>query len=254
MNHRSTRYAILGDGRLARHMRHYLSLRGVSCVGWARHAESDFNTVKEGCAETRLRAVLADASHVLLLVSDDALAPLLRRYPFLHQYLLIHCAGALSLPGVAGAHPLMTFGDTLYDLDAYAAIPFMVESGHDFATLFPALTNPHYSIATEHKALYHALCVMAGNFPQLLWQSVAGRLENDLAVPPEALRAYLHRSLDNFLDQPEHALTGPLARGDTATIARNQQALGDDPLASLYAAFVAFHTQPEGADVEQKAS
>ena len=73
-------------------------------------------------------------------------------------------------------------------------------------------------------------------------------------VPPEALRAYLHRSLDNFLDHPEHALTGPLARGDTATMARNQQALGDDPLASLYAAFVAFHAQPPSADVEQKAS
>ena len=247
-------YAILGDGRLARHMRHYLSLHGSTCLGWARNPDSDFNTHRHGDAETRLRATLENATHVLLLVSDDALAPLLRQYPFLHQHLLIHCAGALSLPGVAGAHPLMTFGETLYERGAYEAIPFMVEAGHDFASLFPSLPNAHYTIGAEQKALYHALCVMAGNFPQILWQAVAGRLQNELGVPPEAMRAYLHRALDNFLDDPDNALTGPLARGDTATLNRNQQALGAHPSAELYRAFVTFHEQAEIPNLRQKVS
>ncbi len=251
-----TPYAILGDGRLARHMRHYLQLEGQPCTGWARNPRSDFNTHDHPDAEQRLRATVAGAERVLLLVADDAIAPLLRQYPFLHQHRLVHCAGALSLPGVAGAHPLMTFGRALYTLDDYRAVPFMVESTHDFVTLFPGLCNPHHAIAPEHKAEYHALCVMAGNFPQLLWRAVAHRLEGDVGVPGEALAAYLRRSLENFLADPEGALTGPLARGDTATLARNCTALGDSALGELYRAFVAFHgdAEPTRSRLERNAS
>jgi len=238
-----THYAILGDGRLARHMRHYLQQEGQPCSGWARNPRSAFNTHDHEDAEARLRAALEPATHVLLAVSDDALAPLLRCYPFLHRKRLVHCAGALSLPGVAGAHPLMTFGPDLYDLDAYRAIPFMVETGHEFRDLFPGLRNPHHPIAPEHKAAYHALCVMAGNFPQVLWRAVADRLDDPVGVPPEALSAYLRRSLENFIADPAGALTGPLARGDTATLERNRAALGPGPLGDLYRAFVEFHDE-----------
>ena len=233
-------YAILGGGRLARHLRHYLQLEGLRTSGWARDPRNDMNTHAGLDAEARLRATVADATHVLL-VTDDAIAALLRRYPSLHQHRLVHCAGALSLPGVAGAHPLMTFGDTLYDRASYRAVPFMVEAGHAFEDLFPGLDNPHHSIAPERKAEYHALCVVAGNFPQILWQAVSERLDAQLGIPPEALAAYLQRSLDNFLAEPGDALTGPLARGDQATLERNQRALDADPLADLYRAFVTFH-------------
>lgn len=236
-----THYAILGDGRLARHLRHYLQLEGHACSGWARNPRSAFNSHDHADPEARLRATLRDATHVVLAVSDDAIAPLLRRYPFLHQHRLVHCAGALSLPNVAGAHPLMTFGPELYDRATYRAIPFMVEQGHDFAALFPGLPNPHHAIAPENKAEYHALCVMAGNFPQVLWRAVGERLDRDLGVPHEALSAYLRQSLENFLAHPEGALTGPLARGDVATLDRNLSALGEGGLGDLYRAFVDFH-------------
>lgn len=234
-------YALLGGGRLARHLRHYLHLEGLAVSGWARDPRSDLNTHDDPDPECRLRATLDGATQVLLLVADDAIAPLLRDYPFLHQHRLVHCAGALSLPGVAGAHPLMTFGRDLYDLDTYRSIPFMVETGHEFSDLFPGLANPHHDIAPEQKALYHALCVMAGNLPQVLWQAVAGRLGDELSVPPTALAAYLRQSLENFLDDPEGALTGPLARGDRRTLARNRAALGPGAQRDLFEAFVRFY-------------
>lgn len=254
MNTKLTSYAILGDGRLARHLRHYLQLEGLACTGWARNPRSDFNTHDHPDPEHRLRATVAGASRVVLAVSDDALASLLRRYPFLHQHRLVHCAGALSLPGVAGVHPLMTFGESLYPHEAYRAIPFMVEAGHAFEDLFPGLPNAHYSIAPEQKALYHALCVVAGNFPQLLWQAVGGRLQDELGVPPEAMAAYLQRALDNFLEDPDGALTGPLARGDRATQERNLAALEPGPLAGLYRAFTEFHGGGEEPRVEWNVS
>jgi len=248
------RYAILGDGRLAHHLRHYLVLEGQRVSAWARKADSSFNTHANADAEQRLRGTVAGADRVLLLVSDQAIGTLLRRYPWLHQHRLIHCAGALTIPGVAGAHPLMTFGHQLYPRERYRDVPFMVEAGQRFADLFPGLPNQSYPVAIEHKALYHALCVMAGNFPQCLWQATGQRLEQELAVPPEALSAYLRQSLDNFLADPAGALTGPLSRGDATTLERNQQALGDSPMAGLYRAFIDFHADQNRPDEERRAS
>lgn len=247
-------YALLGGGRVARHLRHYLHLEGLPTSGWARNPRSDLNSHDDPNPERRLRAALDGATHVLLLVSDDAIAPLLRRYAFLHGHELVHCAGALSLPGVAGAHPLMTFGRDLYDLETYRRIPFVVESGHHFTDLFPGLTNPHHAIAPEHKALYHALCVIAGNFPQLLWQAVGERLEDDLGIPADVLGAYLQQSLANSLADPDGALTGPLARGDTATLDRNLSALGPGGLQDLYRAFIDFHGRDVRPALRQNAS
>jgi predicted short-subunit dehydrogenase-like oxidoreductase (DUF2520 family) len=167
---------------------------------------------------------------------------LLRRYPLLHTRRLVHCAGALSLPGVAGAHPLMTFSaDRLYGLEDYRRIPFLVEEGHRFGKILPGLPNPHHTMPVGDKALYHALCVMAGNFPQLLWQEVAERFGQRLDLPPEMLAPYLRQVLENFLRDPAGALTGPLARGDAHTVDRNLQALADHPLEGLYRAFAEFH-------------
>jgi len=235
------RYAILGDGRLARHMRRYLDLLGQPVSGWSRNAQSDFNTHRHGDAAERLRRTVAPVTHVLLLVSDDAIAPVLRQYPWLHTHRLVHCAGALSLPGVAGAHPLMTFADQPYTLDQYRRIPFLVESGHEMDAVLPGLPNPHHTVSVEQKALYHALCVAAGNFPQLLWQQVGRRFEERLRVPAEVMRPYLEQVLTNYLDDPERALTGPLARGDTGTIGRNLGALDGDPLQAVYRSFLALH-------------
>jgi predicted short-subunit dehydrogenase-like oxidoreductase (DUF2520 family) len=236
MNAQAIHYAIVGDGRLARHMRHYFHLLGQPCSGWARNPASPCNSHHDPDAAQRLRRTLAPAGHVLLLVSDDALAPLLRRYPWLHGHTLVHCAGALSLPGVAGVHPLMTFAGELYPLAQYQRIPFLVEAGHDFRALFPGLPNPHHVVSVEQKALYHALCVMAGNFPQLLWQQVAGRLQAQLGLPVTVLEPYLRQVVDNFIAQPEAALTGPLARGNRHTLQRNLAALEGDPLQAVYSA------------------
>ena len=234
-------YAILGGGRLARHMGRYLSLLQLSYSGWARNPASPLNTHIDTDHERRLRKTVQAASHVLVLVSDAAIAPLVQQYPFLRNKRLVHCAGAISIPGVAGAHPLMTFAREMYSLDQYRRIPFVVELPHQFDTLLPGLPNPSHAIDSENKALYHALCVMAGNFPQILWSAVMKRFTGDLALPDDALREYLHQSVDNICNAPENALTGPLSRDDRETINKNLAALPEGGLAELYRAFLRFH-------------
>jgi len=234
-------YAIVGGGRLARHFSEYFRLLGAPYTNWARDHRSLLNTFTHTDKETRLRETVRSADRVLLLVSDDAIAALLKQYPFLHEKQLIHCSGTSSFPGIAGAHPLMTFADSLYDFDTYQSVPFVCETGQDFSELFPAFPNPHFAISVEDKARYHAMCVMAGNFSQVLWKGVSDRFEQQLELPAGTLHPYLSQVADNFIQAPESALTGPLSRNDQHTIERNIHSLEGDALQDLYRAFVYFY-------------
>ena len=234
-------YAIVGGGRLARHFSEYFRLLEIPHSRWTRDRRSPFNTSELPDADLRLRETVANADRVLLLVSDNAIAALLKQYPFLHEKQLIHCSGALSFPGIAGAHPLMTFADSLYGLDTYQSVPFVLETGSGFSELFPALPNPHFSINPEDKARYHALCVMAGNFTQVLWKAVSDRFEQQFDWPTGILHSYLNQVTGNFIQAPESALTGPLVRNDQQTIESNIDSLSGDLLQDLYHAFHRFY-------------
>lgn len=234
-------YAIVGGGRLARHFSEYFRLLEIPHSCWTRDHRSSFNTFDIPDAGQRLKETVGKADYVLLLVPDKAITAVLKQYPFLHEKQLIHCSGSMSIPGVAGAHPLMTFADALYDIDTYQKLPFIVETGSDFARLFPDLPNPHFVINVEDKNCYHAMCVMAGNFSQVLWQAVSSRFEQQFELPAETLHPYLKQVTENFVLAPESALTGPLTRNDQQTINRNLDSLADDPLQDLYGAFVRFY-------------
>jgi predicted short-subunit dehydrogenase-like oxidoreductase (DUF2520 family) len=241
-------YAIVGGGRLARHFSQYFHLLEISHTCWTRDSRSSFNTFELPNAEQRLKDTIAQADLVLLLVSDTAIAALLKQYPFLHDKQLLHCSGALSIPGVTGVHPLMTFADRLYDLDVYLSVPFVLEAGSSFKALFPALPNPHYLLEVEDKARYHAMCVMAGNFSQLMWKAISGRFEEQFEWPAEVINPYLEQLANNFVQAPHSALTGPLARNDRQTIEQNISSLDNDPLQDLYAAFMQFYENSEKSD------
>ena len=240
-----TNYAIVGGGRLARHFSEYFRLLEIPHNCWARDHGSPINTFNLPDAEQRLKETVGNADRVLLLVSDTSITALLKQYSFLHAKKLIHCSGSLSVPGVAGAHPLMTFTDSLYELDTYQKVPFVVEAGQIFTQLFPALPNPHFMINAQDKARYHAMCVMAGNFSQLMWKGISDRFEQQFELPATTLHPYLKQVAENFTQTPESALTGPLTRNDGQTITRNLNSLDGDPLQDLYTAFVRFY-QHEG--------
>jgi predicted short-subunit dehydrogenase-like oxidoreductase (DUF2520 family) len=234
-------YALVGGGRLARHFSEYFHLLEIPHSCWTRDRRSSFNTSKLPDDGIRLRETVINADRVLLLVSDHAIVPLLKQYPFLYEKQLIHCSGALNFPGIAGAHPLMTFADCLYGLDTYQSVPFVLEAGFDFSEIFPMLPNPHFSINPGDKARYHALCVMAGNFTQVLWEAVSDRFEQQFEWPAGILHSYLNQVAGNFIQTPESALTGPLVRNDDQTIERNIDSLNGDPLQDLYHAFHRFY-------------
>ena len=232
------KYTLIGGGRLANHFAEYFRLRGISFNRWQR-------SVAKLSSPHSLQQALADTSHVLLLITDAEIESFVQTHPGLDNKTLIHCSGALSIPGLAGVHPLMTFADELYDLALYESIPMVCEASDSpafgFRQLFPDLNNPTYRMEPNNKALYHAYCVAAGNFSQMLWQITSAGMQTELGLPAEVLQPYLQQNLLNFFRLGEAALTGPVVRGDQATIDANLQAL--DALAPDRQALAAIYRQ-----------
>lgn len=241
-NETSLRYALIGSGRLADHFSHYFDLIGINYVQWSRNEDPQFNTLspsKEPDLKRRLEQTIAPASHVLLLIKDDAIEKFVSQYPFLRDKKLVHFSGALSLDGIDSAHPLMTFTQDLYDIETYQNIPFITERGkHSFHQLFPELGNTSYAIDPEQKALYHSLCVASGNFTALLWSHVIEQMNQHMDLPAHILKPYMTQVFINMIKDPVRALTGPLARKDLTTVQKNLKALDGLPLSDIYKAFL----------------
>jgi predicted short-subunit dehydrogenase-like oxidoreductase (DUF2520 family) len=221
-------YGLIGRGRVASHMARYLELEAQPFLAWHRGMPGPPERTLDRC------------DVLLLAISDDAIGSFVEAHPRLTRRPTVHFSGSLVVEGLLGCHPLMTFGPELYDLEIYRSIPFITErGGPGFHELFPHLANPTWTLDTELKPLYHAMCVLGGNFTTLLWSKVLHEFEARLALPREALRPYLEQTCRNAAAAGGAALTGPLARRDHGTVERDLEALAGDPYAGVYRAFAA---------------
>lgn len=197
----------------------------------------------------------------MLAVGDDQIAPVceaLAQRGLLDGALVFHCSGAKSsseldaarLRGaaVASVHPVRSFADPAAVAADFAGTFCGVEG--DAAALdqlLPALeaigARP-VAIDAAAKTVYHAASVFASNY--LVTVMDAALRAYQAAGIPEPVARELARPLATealanvFRIGPEAALTGPVARGDMATVARQQAAVEawDAPTGRLYAGLV----------------
>lgn len=222
------RYLLIGNGRVGRHFQHYFSLLSIPFLTWQRSEPV-----------VQLQRKLHKSSHVLILIADDAIEQFIGSHLQDISAIRLHFSGSLVTDAAYGIHPLMSFSQHLYTLEHYQAIPFVID--HDapaFDILLPGLPNQHVRLHKILKPKYHALCVMSGNFSCLLWQKLFFGLENEFHLPMTIAQPYFKQHMKNLLEHPHTALTGPLARGDIATIEKNIAALEDDPFQKIYQSFV----------------
>ncbi len=237
-------HLLVGNGKLSRHFAKYFADLNLSFESWRapRDLTADFFRTFR-------------ATHVWILVSDRAIESVAARLregltefgtgvlPDGAEPLFLHASGATVVPGVVGAHPLMTFGEVLYDFETYRRVPFVVENrfdGTSVAGTLGGLPNLAVFLDPEKRALYHSLVSVAGNFPALLWADVFERFERELGLSRNLLAPFLFRTLANVLASGDDALTGPLVRGDLPTIKNHREALAGTPLSPIYGAFEEF--------------
>lgn len=136
--------------------------------------------------------------------------------------------GALDIIAAGGTptgsfHPLQTFpggeeGEQRLDgvWIAVTASPPLRETLHQLAT---SIGGRPFDLDDGQKATYHAAAAAAANFP-LAALTVANDLFVAAGVPFDAARPLVEAVVANAFEHgPASSLTGPVARGDTATVA-----------------------------------
>jgi len=174
----------------------------------------------------------AGADVVLLCVPDAEIAAAARAIAPGDGRIVGHCSGATGLDVLAphealGLHPLMTVthGRTAF-AGAGAAIAGSTPRARDVAeALATAVGMLPFEVADEDRAAYHAAASIASNFLITL-EAAAERLAATAGAPREALVPLVRAALENWAALgPGEALTGPIARGDEAVVARQREAI-----------------------------
>jgi predicted short-subunit dehydrogenase-like oxidoreductase (DUF2520 family) len=191
--------------------------------------------------------VVAAADFVLLAVPDDVLRPLVAGLAETDAWrpgqLVAHTSGAQGIgvldPAAArgvlalALHPVMTFTGRPEDLDRLVGATFGVTSQDELRPVAESLVvemggEPVW-VPDSARPLYHASLTIASNHLVTLVNDALGLLGGAGVSEPARLAApLLSASLDNVLRLGDAALTGPVVRGDVATVAAHVATLTRD--------------------------
>lgn len=168
--------------------------------------------------------------------------------------IIVHCSGSLTsdilLPMkslgcyVASIHPMHSFANPEISVMQYAGTFCSIE-GDPQATkvmipLFDAFGSQTYFIHKEKKLLAHVAGVFASNYLITLAQQALSCLQEAGVDEAVAMKIITHLMKGTVLNlektmSPEDSLTGPIQRGDTATIKNHLTALENSKQKELYA-------------------
>ena len=229
-----TSVVIVGTGRLGSALSHALHLSGVPARAFS----------------SRVPADLAGATLVLVAVSDGAIPAVAERLAGARgdaatPSVALHHSGVLDATALGplerrgfstgSCHPLQTFPDRLPRADAFRGVTFALEGAPravDAGRMLAArLGGRSQEIQPEKKALYHLAAALAANgLVGLIGASrdalvACGFHERDAL---DALSPLVTTALRGALEgRPEDALSGPVSRGDLATLEFHRAALAD---------------------------
>ena len=163
---------------------------------------------------------------------------------FRRRQKVVHLSGSIGLDALAPAkakgaeilsvHPLQTVPDVDSGIENLPGSPMAVTARTDAGLsygeeLVYAVGGEPFRLPDEAKPLYHAAAVFASNYLVVV-EALAEELLRTAGVENavERLTPLARVSLDRALAMgPAEALTGPAARGDVGTLARNLWALGE---------------------------
>lgn len=204
---------VVGDGRMGRALVAALGDAGVAVAGPA------------GRGATGL-----DAAVVLLAVPDAAIADAAR--VLAPGRTVGHLSGALDLSALHphdafSLHPLMTVTDAGASFDGVtAAVSATTSDAFAVASaLGEVLGMTRVEVRDEDRPAYHAAASIAANFLVTI-EGIAEQLAATAGIERAALVPLVRAAVDNWAERgASDALTGPVSRGDEATVARQRRAV-----------------------------
>ena len=264
MTARTPNVFVAGAGPVATALAGALRLGGVPVLGlWARtpaRARAAGAIAGVAAFSAAPPDLLLEADVVVLAVRDDAITEVARMLVATglvnRHHTLIHCSGAVSaaealapvageVGGMAMMHPLRAIPDGRAAMRTMKGAVFGIEGderGRKVAQgLVAAMGARALELGGVEVAAYHAAAAIASNYLVVLL-AAASELLVEIGIAPEqareALSALAEGTLANLRERgADAALTGPIRRGDRATVERHLAALSARPdLAQLYRA------------------
>jgi predicted short-subunit dehydrogenase-like oxidoreductase (DUF2520 family) len=198
-------------------------IESVRVIGAGRVGSAVLARLAERGIESR-----DDADVVLLCVPDTAIADVASCLAPGRGW-IGHTSGATPLSALDpharrfGLHPLQSFtrsrGPEQLD-GAYAAITAETDEAREVGfELARLLGLEPFALSEDDRALYHAGAAIASNYLVTLHRAAA-EIFSEVGAPVEGLRPLMQGVIDSGFE-----LTGPIARGDWATVDRHIDAL-----------------------------
>ncbi len=244
------RVGVIGTGRVGSVLSAALARAGhriVAASGVSAESRRRAERMLPGVPMKPPDELAAAADLVLVAVPDDALRPLVAGLAAVDAWragqLVAHTSGAhgigvLDPASARGAvplalHPVMTFAGRPEDLDRLDGASFGVTAPEELRPVAEALVvevggEPVWVPETA-RPLYHAALTIGANHLVTLVNDALDALRGaGVDEPARLLAPLLSAALDNVLRLGDAALTGPVSRGDTATVAQHVSVLSRD--------------------------
>ena len=247
---RPRRAALVGPGRLGTLVAHALTASGIPVVrvaGGSAPSRARLQAALAGVRDVPLEEVAQGVDLVVVATPDGAIAEvvdhLVRADALDESHGVIHLAGVHGLAplrraGLAGAriaalHPVVTApvgttDPTLLHGVAWAVTTVAGDRAWAHA-IVEGLGGDAFDVPEEDRVRYHAALALASNAVGAA--VVAARRLLTVMGPVDAARVLApiaHASVDAAAAAGAGALTGPVVRGDVATVAAHLAALATD--------------------------
>jgi predicted short-subunit dehydrogenase-like oxidoreductase (DUF2520 family) len=228
--------ALIGPGRAGTTIALGLMDQGWTVVGVAGRAPDAQSTTSAAACLASVPALVSEvargAALVLIATPDRAIEQvLLAAEPAIEPgALVVHLAGSRGVDvfapllelrtgvRVGAMHPLQSFPSTTAGLERLEGAWAAVAGDPAVADIARSLGLRPFELADSDRGRYHAAAVIASNHLVALLGQVE-RLASICSVPFEAFAPLVAASVQNsFALGPAEALTGPVARGDLATV------------------------------------
>jgi predicted short-subunit dehydrogenase-like oxidoreductase (DUF2520 family) len=216
---RGPRFRVVGAGRAGGSLAAALAGVGWDHVGSLRRADPVVDAL--------------DGVDLLVVATPDgAVAEVAGAVTPRADAVIAHLSGSLGLDAlaphrrVAGLHPLVPLPSPEVGARRLVADAWFAVAGDPIACrVVEDLGGRWFEVADGDRAAYHAAAAIAANHVVALLGQVA-RIAGGIGVPAEAYGDLARAAVDDVvaLGAPA-ALTGPVARGDWATVARHLAAL-----------------------------
>jgi predicted short-subunit dehydrogenase-like oxidoreductase (DUF2520 family) len=240
----------IGAGAVGKGLALAIASRGYSVVAVYSRSRTSAEALAArvpGCESLPVPQEVADrCSLVFITTPDEAINRVASQVKWRTGQGVVHCSGAESLDVLEPAarqgalpgsfHPFQTFACLETPEEAVERLEgtlFSIE-GHGWLRSFLEKIAAHLGgrsipVRPEDRAIYHASAVMACGYVVALLEAAAGLWQAMGASREDALSTIVplaRTTLENISRAgPEASATGPLMRGDAATLQRHLEAL-----------------------------